>query len=128
MNQIERKRLKLRDWWVKVGKVGMENRIGIPRLVIKGKYSREDWNVYFERVWGREKGRGREPSSDTFFLVAIEEKLSGNHGEWELEFIKMHFEITTAGNFLGNQKEMNKRMCVRKDHDECNLWWGREIQ
>lgn len=36
--------------------------------------------------------------------------------------MEMHFEITTAGNLLGNQQEMSKRTCVRNDQDGWSLW------
>lgn len=92
----------------------MENRIGMSRLVIE-KYSREDWNIYLELEEER-KGGERSFSSDAFlsFLVTVEEKLPRNHGEGGSEFMKMHFEITTAGNFLGNEQEMSKRMCQKR--------------
>ena len=41
----------------------------------------------------------------------MEEKLPASLGEWESEFIKMNFEIATAGHALGNQWEMNKSVC-----------------
>ena len=42
--------------------------------------------------------------------------------------MKIYFEITTSGNLLGNQQEMNNRMCVRKDQDKCSLWVDQETK